>query len=74
MECTIRLIWDSESCKWYTDSSEKLSLNLESDSFDALIERVRLAVPEMLELNYGYNGQVYIKFEVSRIDELEMVS
>jgi len=74
MKCTVKLVWDCEACKWYTDSDDALSLNLESGSFDALVERVRMAVPEMLELNCGYTGSVEITFEASRIDNLEMVS
>ena len=74
MKCTVRLVWDSESCRWYTDSDDKLCLNLESGSFDALVERVRMAVPEMLELNCGYCGPIEIVFEALRIDNLNMVS
>ena len=74
MNCTVKLIWDSESCRWYTDSDDKLCLNLESGSFDALVERVRMAVPEMLELNCGYNGPVQITYEALRVDNLGLVS
>ena len=49
-------------------------MNLESGSFDALVERVRMAAPEMLELNCGYTGPIQLTFEASRIDNLEMVS
>ena len=63
MKCTVKLIWDSESRKWYTDSDDVLCLNLESGSLDALVERARMAVPEMLELNCGYNGPIQITFE-----------
>ena len=74
MKCTVRLIWDGESHRWYTGSSDELCLNLESGSFDALVERVRMAVPEMLELNCGYTGPIQLTFEASRIDDLKMVS
>ena len=74
MKCSVKLIWDSETCKWYTDAGELLSLNLESGSFDALVERVKMAAPEMLELDYGYTGPVQITFEAVRIENLDMVS
>ena len=74
MKCKVTLVWDNETCRWYTNSDDVLCLNLESGSFDALVERVRMAVPEMLELNCGYIGPVEITFEASRIDNLEMVS
>jgi len=74
MKCKVKLVWDSESYRWYTDTDEPLCLNLESGSFDALVERVRMAAPEMLELNCGYRGPVQITFEAVRIDDLDMVS
>ena len=57
---------------WYTKADEKLGIVLESSSFDALIERVRIAVPEMLELNCVYKGKVQLIFEIERVDNLEM--
>ena len=68
MEFTIKLIWDNEACRWYSDSDDKLNLVLESNSFDALVERLRVAAPEMAELNYGYKGDIKLKFEVERTE------
>lgn len=51
MEYTVNLIWDSEASVWVATSQDIPGLVLESGSFDALIERVRFAVPELLELN-----------------------
>lgn len=47
----IRLTWDSEARVWTAESDDVPGLVLESGSFDALIERVRIAVPELLSLN-----------------------
>ena len=69
-ECTVKLIWDDGI--WYTKADEELGIVLESSSFDALIERVRIAVPEMLELNCGYKVEVQLIFEVERVDNLKM--
>ena len=74
MKCSVKIIWDDEAGKWYTDSDDNLRLNLESGSFDALVERVRMAAPEMLELNCGYSGPVQITFEAMRVDTMDMVS
>ena len=74
MECNVKLVWDNETGKWFTDTDDNLSLNLESGSFDALVERVRMAAPEMLELNCGYTGTIKINFEAVRTDNLELVS
>ena len=51
MELRIRLTWDPEAQVWTAESDDVPGLVLESGSFDALIERVRFTVPELLELN-----------------------
>jgi len=69
--CTVKMIWDDGI--WYTRTDEEIGLVLESGSFDALVERVRIALPEMLELNLGYTGEVRIIFESERIDTMKAV-
>ena len=51
MEYIIRFIWDCDTGVWIATSDDVPGLVLESGSFDALVERVRFAVPELLELN-----------------------
>jgi len=74
MTCNVKIIWDKESDSWYTDADAPLNMVLTSGSFDALVERVRMAAPEMLELNEGYIGPFKLIFEVIRIDEIELAS
>jgi hypothetical protein len=50
-EYTINLSWDDEAAVWIANSRDIPGLVLESGSLDALIERVRFAVPELLALN-----------------------
>ena len=52
MEYIVKLIWDSEAAVWVATSDDILGLVLASGSFDALLERVRIAAPEMLALNH----------------------
>ena len=52
MELTIKMTWDPEACVWIAESDDVPGLVLESGSFDALLERVRYAVPELLSLNH----------------------
>ena len=69
MEFTFKLIWDRESYKWYCDSTDdKLIIVSESNSFDALIERLRTITPEVVESTYGYKGDVKLNFEVERTE------
>ena len=50
-EYTINLQWDPEAAVWMATSGDMPGLALESGSFDVLVERVRYAAPELLELN-----------------------
>jgi len=50
-EYIINLTWDNEAAVWIATSDDIPGLVLESGSIDALIERVRFAVPELLEIN-----------------------
>ena len=68
MRCVIKLIWSEEEKIWYSKSmNESFGVTLESGSIDALIERVKIAVPELLELT-GYNGDVDIAFITERTE------
>ncbi len=53
MEYVVKLIWDDEAAVWVATSDDIPGLVLESGSFDALLERVRFAAPELLALNHG---------------------
>ncbi|MCL2854081.1 MAG: DUF1902 domain-containing protein [Defluviitaleaceae bacterium] len=68
--CKVKMIWDNGI--WYSSiDDEKFGLTLESGSFDALVERVRMAVREMFELSYQYTGPVQLIFETERMDVLK---
>lgn len=51
MEYTVNFNWDNEACVWIATSTDIPELVLESGSFDALLERTRIAIPELLALN-----------------------
>ena len=70
--CKVKMVWDDGI--WYTKADEELGLVLESKSLDTLIERVRIAAPEMLELNCNYIGKVQIIFEIERVDTMTEVA
>jgi len=50
-EYTIKTIWDPEASVWVATSDDLPGLILESGSLDALIERVRFAVPDLLKID-----------------------
>lgn len=51
MEYVVNLTWDTDAGVWVATSDDIPGLVLESGSFDALLERVRFAAPELLEWN-----------------------
>ena len=51
MEYKIKLVWDHDAGVWIATSDDIPGLVLESESFDALLERTMNAAPELLYLN-----------------------
>lgn len=72
MELLIKLTWDAEACVWIAESDDVPGLVLESGSFDALIERVRFTVPELLELNGMAPSPVQLRMVSERCERLAM--
>lgn len=52
MEYTVNIAWDDEVNVWIATSEDIPGLVLESGSYDALIERLKIAIPEILEANH----------------------
>ena len=74
MKCTVRLIWNEEEKFWHSESmNDKFGLTLESGSLDALIERIKIAIPEMCEL-IGYVGEVNLSFEIERTEKIVLAA
>ena len=65
---TITMTWDDETSVWVAVCDD-IPIALESGSFDALVERVKIAVPELLELN-GKNAKCILHFVAERIADV----
>lgn len=59
MEYVVTFTWDDDAGVWIATSDDIPGLVLESGSFDALIERTRFAIPELLELNAAAKPQPF---------------
>ncbi|MBQ3462276.1 MAG: DUF1902 domain-containing protein [Clostridia bacterium] len=70
MEYKINLIWDNEANVWVATSDDIPGLVLESGSFDALLERVRFAAPELLALNGTQNKPLTLSFISERHERI----
>jgi len=62
-EYAILLAWDDEASVW-TAVNDDIPIALESESLDLLIERVRKAAPELLELNRKKHTDITLHFSM----------
>ena len=70
MSCRINFVWDEEAAVWIATSNDIPGLVLESGSFDALVERVRYAVPELLTLNKKTQAVIDMTFISERHERI----
>jgi len=78
MQCVANLKWVDEDSVWLatvdTKDGEPTGVVLESGSFDALLEKVKTATLELLELNFNYVGEVELTIETERKESLRAIS
>jgi hypothetical protein len=67
-EYTILLKWDDDAKVWIAECDE-IPVTLESGSIDALIERLRYVVPEVLTEN-GKPADVFLNFTTQRREKV----
>lgn len=72
MDYIIHISWDPEANVWIATSDDVPGLVLESGSFDALLERVRFAVPELLELNQSQKTSSTLIFVSERHERIAL--
>lgn len=72
MEYIVSLTWDNDADVWIATSEDIPGLVLESGSFDALLERVRFAVPELLSLNPPQSAPLSIVFQSERRERIAL--
>ena len=59
----ITIAFDDAAQKWYAQN-DYIPIILEDYSVDALINRMKLAVPEMLEINNMPHAGIHLKFKM----------
>lgn len=70
MEYVITFTWDAEANVWIATSNDIPGLVLESGSFDALLERTRFAIPELLALNASDSQPFFLTFKSERHERM----
>ena len=72
MDLTVKCTWYDDEKIWVAQSSnDKFALTTDHVSFDALIERVKIAVEDIAEVELGYRGKIRLVLEVARTINLD---
>jgi len=61
-DITIDARWDSEASVWIATSNDVPGLVVEADTWPAMIEEVRLVLPELLELSGQRSNRLSLTF------------
>ena len=69
MEYKVSLNWDDEAYVWLASSADVPGLALESGSLDALMERVKVTIPDLLDLK---NTDLKITFLAERMTQVHV--
>ena len=69
MSYIVDINWDEEAAVWYAVCDD-IPLALESGSFDALIERVKIAAKEILELNNEAQPSTQLCIKSTRLEKI----
>jgi hypothetical protein len=65
MEFVIKCEWHEDENIWIAQSSnDKFALTLDHGSFDALLERVKIAIEDIADIELGYKGEIKLIFDV----------
>ena len=70
MDLLIKMTWDPEALVWIAESDDVPGLVKESGSCDAQIERLRFAIPEMLQLNGAPRSPLRLNFVSYRHEQV----
>ncbi len=70
MSYRVKMLWDAEADVWVATSEDVPGLVLESGSFDALLERIKYAIPELIELNGQKPSAYNITFLAERNEQV----
>ena len=62
----VNVTWDDEAHVWVAIAND-IPLALEGGSYDALIERVKTATPEILEMNSKPSNPISLRFTSDRL-------
>ena len=67
MEFVVKCTWYDDENIWVAQSSnDKFALTFDHGSFDALLERVKIAIEDIAEVELNYRGEIKLILDVDR--------
>jgi len=70
---TVKMLWDNGY--WHSNlENAEFCVTLESASYDTLVERVKEAIQDILEVDFNYTGKFQCIFQSERIDEMQTMA
>lgn len=71
---SVKVIWDDDARVWSASSTDVKGLAIESKTTEDLIERLKVVIPELLELNHKHSAQnIPAKLHISGHQSLSLV-
>lgn len=61
----VRATWDDEAKVWVATSNDISGLATEADSMDALVKKLQLMIPELLDANGYPEGDDKVLFQIN---------
>ncbi len=66
--------WDAEAGVWWAESPHLPGLVTEAPTIEALVERVRAVLPELLAANGTAPGVIQIIFQADRVETINLAA
>jgi hypothetical protein len=72
MEIAVKFTWYADERIWLaTASTDDFAMTLDHGSFDALLEKTKIALYDIAENELGYTGDINIKLEIDCTVKIE---
>ncbi|MCL2087162.1 MAG: DUF1902 domain-containing protein [Oscillospiraceae bacterium] len=67
MEFLVTITWHDDERVWIAQSSnDKYAMTTDHNSFDALLERVKVILEDIAQVELGYKGAIKLMFNVEQ--------
>jgi len=73
MELTVKFKWYDDEQIWLaTSSTNAFAMTLDHGSFDALLEKVKIAMYDIAENELGYHGEIKLNLQIDRTVSIDV--